>query len=233
MQVRIVDFVAGAKEATGIAVVIDVFRAFTVAAHAMECGARTVVPVAEIARARTLKQLNPDWLLVGERHARPLPGFDCGNSPTHVRELDVRDRVIIHTTHAGTQGLTNADQADEVLTGALVNAGAIGRYIRAKGASEVTLVRMGHEARERCEEDDLCAQVLCAGLLDQHLDTRDLRSRLRHAAGAQKFFDPECDWAPLSDFELCVELDRFDFVLKLDSTVSPACLRRIDVPRAE
>jgi 2-phosphosulfolactate phosphatase len=230
MQVRTLDFVAGAKAATGIAVVIDVFRAFTVAAHAMARGARTVIPVAELERAKELKQRNPDWLLIGERHARPLPGFDFGNSPTAIHTHDVRAKVIVHTTHAGTQGLTNADQADEVLTGALVNAAAIVRYIRAKGASEVTLVRMGHEARERCEEDDLCAQILAARLLDQHVETHDIRARLRNAAGASKFFDPACDWAPESDFDLCTEVDRFDFVLKLDSSASPACLRRIDVP---
>ena len=230
MQVRTLDFVAGAKAATGIAVVIDVFRAFTVAAHAMASGARTVIPIADIERARELKRRNPDWLLVGERHARPLPGFDFGNSPIALRTHDVRDKVVVHTTHAGTQGLTNADRADEVLTGALVNAAAIVRYIRAKGASEVTLVRMGHEARERCEEDDLCAQILAARLLDQHVDTQDIRGSLRHAAGAQKFFDPACDWAPESDFDLCTELDRFNFVLKLDSSANPACLRRIDVP---
>lgn len=232
MQVRIVDFVDGAKTATGIAVVIDVFRAFTVAAHAMAAGARTIVPVAQIEQARELKRFNPAWLLVGERHARPLAGFDCGNSPTLVLMQDVRDRVIVHTTHAGTQGLTSAAQADEVLTGALVNAAATVRYIRARGVCDVTLVRMGHEARERCEEDDLCAQILAARLLDQDIDTRDIRDRLRHSAGAVKFFDPACDWAPQSDFDLCTELDRFDFVLKLDSTVSPACLLRIDVPRA-
>ena len=230
MQVRIVDFVAGARCATGIAVVIDVFRAFTVAAHAMDRGARTIVPVAEIERARELKRDNPEWLLVGERHARPLPGFDCGNSPTDVRLHDVQDKVIVHTTHAGTQGLTNADQADEVLTGALVNAAAIVRYIRSKGASEVTLVRMGHEARERSEEDDLCAQILAARLLDQSVNTGDVRSHLRNAAGALKFFDPACAWAPESDFNLCTELDRFDFVLKLDRSAALPSLRRIDVP---
>lgn len=232
MQVRTLDFVDGAKAATGIAVVIDVFRAFTVAAHAMAGGARTVIPVAEIERAKELKRLNPNWLLIGERHARPLPGFDCGNSPSAIRLQDVRDRVIVHTTHAGTQGLTHAHHAQQVLTGALVNAAATVRYIQAQGASEVTLVRMGHEARERCEEDDLCAEILTARLLGQAVDTRDIRGRLRQAAGAQKFFDPACDWAPESDFDLCIDLDRFNFVLKLDSNASPACLRRIDVAAA-
>ena len=53
----------------------------------------------------------PDALLVGERHARRLPGFDAGNSPTEVIALDVAGRTVVHTTHAGTQGLVNATSA--------------------------------------------------------------------------------------------------------------------------
>jgi 2-phosphosulfolactate phosphatase len=230
MQLRIVDFVAGARSATGIAVVIDVFRAFSLATYAVARGARTIVPVAEIEAAKTLKHHNPAWLLVGERHARRLPGFDCGNSPTEIQTHELADKVLVHTTHAGTQGLTNADRADEVLTGALVNAAAIVRYIRSRRPSEVTLVRMGHEAKERCDEDDLCAEVLAARLLGHPVDTGDIRARLRRAPSAKKFFDPLCDWAPEGDFALCTELDIFDFVLQLDRAISPACLRRIDVP---
>lgn len=231
MEVRIVDFVAGAQSATGIAVVIDVFRAFSVAAHAMARGARTIVPVAEVEVARALKAQHPDWLLVGERHARRLPGFDCGNSPTEVNALPIAGRTLIHTTHAGTQGLVNAIGANEVLTGALVNAAAIVRYVRAKQPREVTLVRMGHEARERADEDDACAELLSARLRGESPDASTIRSRLRHAAGAHKFFDPVCDWAPQGDFNACTEVDVFDFVLSLDRTASIPCLRRIDVPQ--
>jgi 2-phosphosulfolactate phosphatase len=232
MEVRIVDFVAGAQSAIGIAVVIDVFRAFSVAAHAMARGVRAIVPVAEVEDARALKAAHPDWFLVGERHARRLPGFDCGNSPTEVTALQLKGKTIVHTTHAGTQGLVNASGADEVLTGALVNAAAIARYVRAKRPRVVTLVRMGHEARERAEEDDACAELLSARLRGEEPDTALIAPRLRHAAGAQKFFDPACDWAPQTDFNLCTQVDTFDFVLMLDRTASPPTLRRVDVPPA-
>ena len=215
-DVHIADFVAGARSARGLTVVIDVFRAFSVAAHAFARGARTVVPVADVAEARELKRLHPDWLLIGERHARPLPGFDCGNSPTELERFDLCDRTIIHTTHSGTQGLTAADNADEVITGALVNAAAIVRYIHSRAPATVTLVRMGHEAAERCAEDDLCAELLARRVAGEQPDTAGLRERLRSAPSAQKFFDPACDWAPQRDFELCTQVDVFDFVLQLE-----------------
>ncbi|MGC3980042.1 MAG: 2-phosphosulfolactate phosphatase [Steroidobacteraceae bacterium] len=230
MKVVVTDFVVGARAARGIAVVINVFRAFSLAAYALDGGATAVLPMDDLERARQLKRDDPRRLLFGERHAQPPPDFDGGNSPAHVTQRDVRGRELIHTTHAGTQGLVNAMGADEVLTGALVNAKAIVRYIRRRAPEQVTLVRMGYEAETRCTEDDLCAELLLARLCGEDYPTADIRTRLRAAPAADKFFDPACQhYAPQADFELCTEVDRFDFVLKLDTTQSPLRLMRIDV----
>ncbi len=226
------DFVAGAREARGLAVVIDVFRAFSFACYAFDGGVGAYHPVAGIDEALVLRDAHPGWLLAGERHARQLPGFDFGNSPTQVVDADVRGRTLVHTTHSGTQGLVSATQADEVITGALVNAGAIVRYIEARAPAVVSLVRMGHEARERCAEDDLCAALLRARLEGRPFDVARIREQLRQAPAAKKFFDPEATWAPEPDFDYATDVDRFDFVLRLerDRRGHPA-LRRIDVPR--
>jgi 2-phosphosulfolactate phosphatase len=209
------DHVAGAREARGIAVVIDVFRAFSVAAYAFDAGAARVLPVAGIEEAQALGRRHPGAVLAGERHARKLPGFDIGNSPTQLRALDMRGRVLVHTTHAGTQGLVNATGADEVLTGAFVNISAVCRYLRSRAPSQVSLVRMGHEARERCAEDDLYAECLRQLLLGEPAPLAGVRERLRAAPAAVKFFDPACsEWAPRDDFDYCTDVDRFDFVLR-------------------
>ncbi len=216
MQIEVVDHVAGARAARGIAIVIDVFRAFSVAPHAVAAGASRVIPVGDVAEALTLRQVIPTALLVGERHARRLPGFDAGNSPTEIIALNVAGRPVVHTTHAGTQGLVNAMLADEVLTGSFVNVSAIARYVQQRHRGHVTIVRMGHEARERCAEDDLCAAALLSLLQGGPAPaTAEVRDRLRDAPAAKKFFDPACDWAPEPDFEYCTEVDRFDFVLRL------------------
>jgi 2-phosphosulfolactate phosphatase len=85
VQVDVLDHVAGAREARGIAVVIDVFRAFSVAPYAFDAGAARVLPAGEIDDALELGRRFPGALLAGERHARKLPGFDAGNSPTEIR----------------------------------------------------------------------------------------------------------------------------------------------------
>jgi 2-phosphosulfolactate phosphatase len=220
-EIREHDLVAGARAARGAAVVIDVFRAFSAACYAAAGGAARIHPVADLETARALKAAHPDWLLMGERHARRLPGFDLGNSPAEVEAGDVAGRVIVHTTHSGTQGLGAATGADEVITGALVNAAAVCRYLKRRAPPVVSLVRMGHEARERCDEDDLCAGLIRARLEDRAFDTSGVRTRLRGAPAAAKFFDPAADWAPERDFELCTDVDRFDFVLRLADRDGP------------
>lgn len=228
-EIRIVDFVDGAREARGLVVVIDVFRAFSLAAHAMGRGARQMWPVAEIDAALALKARHPDAILLGERFAKPLPGFDSGNSPADLERFDVRDRTLIHTTHAGTQGLTNTVNADETITGALVNAAAIVRHIQKTAPRIVTLVRMGQHATENCWEDDACADLIARRLAGESPDVGAIRDRLRQAPSAAKFFDPACDWAPERDFELCTRFDAFDFVLRLDRSARPAALVKIPV----
>ncbi len=231
MQIDILDHVAGARDARGIAVVIDVFRAFTVAPHAFDAGAARVLPAGEVEEALELGRRIPGAVLAGERNARRLPGFDAGNSPTEIRALDLRGKVLVHTTHAGTQGLVNARDADEVLTGAFVNLSAVGRYLAARAPRRVSLVRMGHEARERCAEDDLYVECLRRVLQGEPAPLGEVRDRLRDAPAARKFFDPACDWAPLADFDYCTEVDRFDFVLRLERTPGgPVELARIEVP---
>jgi 2-phosphosulfolactate phosphatase len=233
MQIEVVDHVAGAARARGIALVIDVFRAFTVAPHAAAAGASRVMPVGAIEDALALRTVMPDAVLVGERHARRLPGFDAGNSPTEIIAVGVQGRPVVHTTHAGTQGLVNATGADEVLAASLVNVSALVRYVRSRKPQQVTIVRMGHEARERCAEDDLCAEALVT-LFEggPALTTAAARERLRDAPAAVKFFDPEADWAPITDFDYCTDVDRFDFVLRLcTGSDGRRELERVDVSR--
>lgn len=230
MQIDVLDFVEGAREARGVAVVIDVFRAFSVACYAYARGAKRVIPIASLEEAHALKQAHPEYIAIGERKGRRVEGFDFGNSPTEIAQADVRGKTLVHTTSAGTQGLTNASQADVVLTGSLVNASAICAYIGKLAPERVTLVRMGLAATERCMEDDLCAELLRARLSGEDYDISTVRETLRSAPAAKKFFDPQATWAPEGDFDFCTDVDRFGFVLRLSNGgAGHAHLQKIDI----
>ena len=208
MNVQILQLIDGAKAARGLTVVIDVFRAFSLEAYLLAAGAERVIPVGEVDAARALKARDPSLILAGERHGAILPGFDVGNSPSQLLGVDVTGRRVIHTTSAGTQGIANAIHADEILGGSLVNARATAAYIKKSGAEEVSLVCMGLEALAPTEEDTLCAEYIKSLLEDRPLD-------LQHTSGA-KFFDPaQAAVFPEEDFWMCTDVDRFDFVLKL------------------
>jgi 2-phosphosulfolactate phosphatase len=215
MNIQILQLTEGARQARGLTVVIDVFRAFSVEAYFLSRGAKKIIPIGDAAQAYALKETMPDAILAGERHGKILPGFDCGNSPSQLLELDAQGKAVIHTTSAGTQGIANALYADEILGCSLVTAKATADYIRAKNPETVSLVCMGLEALAPADEDTLCARYLQSLLEGTELDLAGEMEQLRYTTGA-KFFDPALqDVFPEQDFHLCTMPNRFDFVLKL------------------
>lgn len=217
MEIKLLQTVEGARQAEGLTVIIDVFRAFSLECYLMAAGAGRLLPVGSKETAYRLRREHPDYVLVGERHGVILPGFDYGNSPSQTEGADVRGKTLIHTTSAGTQGIVNASGADEILTGSLVNAGAIARYIRKKGAGQVSLVCMGLEGRSESPEDKLCGRYIKSILEGETLDMETELQRLRRTPSAEKFFRPESQSVfPKEDYRMCVDVDRFDFVLKVD-----------------
>ncbi|HOV40097.1 MAG TPA: 2-phosphosulfolactate phosphatase, partial [Spirochaetales bacterium] len=215
MHIRILHLIEGAQNARGLTVVIDVFRAFSTACFLAANGASKILPVADLDVAYRMKESNPDFILIGERRGKILPGFDYGNSPTQVKDVDFSGKTVILTTSAGTQGIQNARNAEEIITGSFLNAGAVLAYIQKKQPEELSLVCMGHEAVRPTEEDTLLAEYIQSSLEGVPIDLRDAPERLRHTSG-KRFFDPANHSSePPSDFYLCLEKDRFPFILKV------------------
>jgi len=214
MNIRILHLIEGAKDARGLAVIIDVFRAFTMACYFTGGGAERVIPVGDIEIAYELKKRHPGFILAGERHGKIMPGFENGNSPTHIEKVDFTGRTVIQTTSAGTQGIANAKGADEIVTGSFVNARAVIEYVRRRSPAELSLVCMGYEAIRPTEEDTFFAEYVRDSLLGRPVDFPSMVDEIRRTSG-RRFFDPANHASePPSDFGLSLSLDRFDFVLR-------------------
>ena len=215
MDIRIYNNLSGAKEAKGITVIIDVFRAFTVECFLINEGVKKIIPVGDKEICLKLKKEHPDYFLVGERKGVKLEGFDCGNSPSQLTTLyDLRGKTIVHSTSAGTQGLKEAKDATEVLTGSFVNAKAISRYILSKNPKEVSLVAMGLNGIEESAEDTLCANYIKSLLEGKDIDITDKLNELKNTSG-KKFFDKVDGVSfPEPDFFMCITQNIFDFVLR-------------------
>ncbi len=216
MHIDILDLIEGAKQARGLTVIIDVFRAFSTACYVVRNGARQIIPVGDVDLAYKLREENPDYILMGERKGKMLPGFDYGNSPTEIQTVDFSGKTVIQTTSAGTQGFANAKDADALITGSFVNAEAIVSYIKKKSPEKVALVCMGTWAVRPADEDTLCAEYIAGRLKGQKMDTRRIYTKLRASKTARIFFDPEVSWAPETDFDLCLNIGLYDFVLKAE-----------------
>ena len=215
MDIRILQLIEGAKRASGLTVIIDVFRAFTVEAYLVNNGAERIYPVGDKGIAYRLKEQNPSLILIGERDGVMLPGFDYGNSPSQIEKVDFSGKTVIHTTSAGTQGIANATGAEEIITGSLVNAKAIARYIKNSGYGDISLVCMGLNAKRPIEEDTLCANYIKSLLEGSPLELAPEIEKLKATSGA-KFFDPEQQSVfPQRDFYLCTRPNIFNFVLRL------------------
>lgn len=217
MNIKILHMIEGAKQATGVTVIIDVFRAFSVEAYLMNSNVEKIIPVGDMQIAYDYKKKDPKVILVGERHGKILPGFDFGNSPSQLEGVDLTGKTVVHTTSAGTQGIANAKNADVILTGSLVNAKAVAKYILKNGYEDVSLVCMGLEAMAPTEEDTLCAKYIKSILEGNPIELKDEINNLKVTSGT-KFFDlSQQDVFPKRDFYLCTDVDKFDFVLRLGS----------------
>ncbi|HIE14944.1 TPA: 2-phosphosulfolactate phosphatase [Candidatus Bathyarchaeota archaeon] len=160
---------ADAKDATlrgDLIVVIDVLRCTSTIITALSNGAEAVIPVRTIKEAREIKEMNPDYLLAGERRGfKPLE-FDLGNSPLEFTPRKVYGKTIILTTTSGTKALKKSEKARYVLVGAFLNASSIAKTaIKIARENEIglTLLASGEKGKFSLE-DFLCVGAIAKGI---------------------------------------------------------------------
>jgi 2-phosphosulfolactate phosphatase len=73
---------------------------------------------------------------------------------------------------------------------------------------------MGYAALHPIEEDTFCAVYIRDKLLGKNPDFLTMKNNIRSTSG-QRFFDPEKQhYSPQKDFELCLDLNCFDFIIR-------------------
>jgi len=163
------------------AVVIDVLRATSVIATALDHGAVDVVPVATPEEATELARDWPQdsYLLGGERQALPLPGFHVGNSPREYTPDRAGGRRVVLTTTNGTRALLAARSAASLFAASFLNARAVSREVAATGR-DVVIICAGTVGRF-----DL-VDTVCAGLVVEALTGPAVASELNDLAVAAR-----------------------------------------------
>lgn len=216
-DINILHLIEGAKQAEGLTVIIDVFRAFSLECYLYDMGVKRIRPVGTIEEAFTLRNDIQNSILIGERHGKKCSGFDYGNSPSSVLKQDVAGKTIIHTTSAGTQGIVNAVHANEIITGSLVNAKAVAQYIISRQPKRVSLVCMGNGGVRLAPEDELCAEYIKSILEGREfLDLEQRVNRLKNNGGEHFFDQSRQDIFPEADFFMCIKYNQFPFVITIE-----------------
>lgn len=157
-----VAFTPAEAVAAPIGVVVDVLRATSTIAQALDSGWPRVLCAPGVDDARAVRDQLGEGLLGGERNAQRIEGFDVGASPREF--LDGGDVPLIFSTTNGTRAiLTAAASCDRVLLGSLLNLDAVAATAREPG-EDVVIVCAGFQGAFALDD------AYCAGRIVQLLD---------------------------------------------------------------
>lgn len=201
--------IADLAEVPSVAVVVDVMRAFTVAAWAFARGAEAIVLAESLDEALALKEHHPDWVAI--KDGPQAPGFDAVNSPGLLRSIDLGGRTVVQKTTAGTVGALAVKDAELVLCASFVVAEATARFLRARGSDSVTFVVTGEDGK--ADEDLSCAQYIAGRAAGTVTDAAGFLRRAAMSRAAAELRDGVRQGVHADDVALCVELDRFRFAM--------------------
>ncbi|MFD6294940.1 2-phosphosulfolactate phosphatase [Streptomyces sp. NPDC060235] len=192
-----------------VAVVVDVMRAFTVAAWAFAQGAEKIVLAESLDEALALKARHPSWTAL--KDGPPAPGFDAVNSPGMLRSVDLGGRTVVQKTTAGTVGALAVKEASLVLCAGFVVAEATARLLRMRAADQVTFVVTGEDGR--ADEDLACAQYIARRATEADTDAAAFLRRAGGSRAAAELAQGVRQGVHPDDVALCLELDRFPFAM--------------------
>jgi 2-phosphosulfolactate phosphatase len=195
-------------------VVIDVLRSFTSAAVALDRGASAIYPVEAISAAAALHARLPNSVSVGAiGGGDPVAGFDYGNSPSQLAGAQLAGKSVVMSTAAGVRGLQRFSRARRLYAASLVCARATAEAIRASAAEEVCFVITGEWVDRDGDEDIACADYIEALLRGRPIDPAQIAGRVRNSDFGRRFSAGTWPNLPLTDLELCAEVDRFSFAM--------------------
>jgi len=212
MEVKRYSCLEGAKQATGVTIIVDVFRAGNTILSCFQNMVEAVIPVGNLKRAYELKDKYPNYYLAGERNSFPPEGFDFGNSPSEVSDFNLEDQTVILTSSAGTQGIIQADKASRIFIATFGNAQSIVNYLTKLNPEVVSLVAMGFGSEEKAKEDETCTWYLEQKLKGKQVDFSSLKEMLLQSEGAERLRRI----GRRDDLEICLKPDVFHYIPEYD-----------------
>ncbi len=210
------------------AIAIDVLRATTTMATALNAGAEAVQVFSDMEK---LMQVSEEWpaqkrLRAGERGGAMVAGCDLGNSPLDCTPERVQGRRLFISTTNGTRALQCIQNSPVVLAAAFVNRLAAVQYILAQQPETVWLVGSGWEGsysledtasagaiahsileKLNCPLDELAGNDEVVGAIALYSQWKDnLLGLFHHASHGQRLLRLKCH----EDLKYCSQTDILD-----------------------
>jgi 2-phosphosulfolactate phosphatase len=153
---------------------------------------------------------------MGAVRGRAPDGFDFGNSPYEISNVDFHGQTIIQRTSAGTQGIVAGKQAERLYAASLVTAEASVRAILSGSPDRVSLVAMGDNGIKRTDEDELRAIHLRNRLKGRPGDADAVRRLILAGSEVRRFHDPARPYLHPEDVDIALDIDRYDFAVRVN-----------------
>ena len=206
-------------EKADVNVVIDVFRAFTVAHFAFLQGVKEIILTGTVSDAFELKQKNPEYLLAGEVKGLPIEGFDLDNSPLSLFNQDLTNKILIQKTTNGVKAALHSLDADWVFVTGFSNARETAEYIRRiiEGAGRDLQINI-IASHPTGDEDLACAEYM-AGIIEARSlpSKKETIERILKSPIAEKFFDESNPAFDRRDLDYCTKELNSGFLMKVES----------------
>ncbi len=112
-----------------ITVIIDVFRATSTIAAALDNGASRVIPVSAVDECIRIGASIENSITAGERDGKVAEGLQHGNSPLEYPKEFVQGKTLVLTTTNGTRLLHMVKGADGIIIGSFLNLSAVCQFL--------------------------------------------------------------------------------------------------------
>ncbi|MFY9150476.1 MAG: 2-phosphosulfolactate phosphatase [Prolixibacteraceae bacterium] len=110
-----------------VVVIVDILRATSSICAAIQNGVKSIIPVATVEEARTMKQQG--YLVASERDGYVLDFADFGNSPFNFTPEIVNNREIVYSTTNGTRCIHMASHSKAVVIGSFLNISSLADWL--------------------------------------------------------------------------------------------------------
>ena len=210
--------------AAQVGIVVDVVRATSSIAQALEAGYERVLCCREIEEANALRaELGDTAVVGGERNGVVVEGFDVGASPREFAAGPRAQTLILSTTNGTATILAAAARCQTVLLGSLLNLGAVAAAARAAG-DEIAVFCAGFKGTFALD-DAYCAGRIVAELGGPRSDAavaaellaRSFSSSLE-GLSARTYGPPGLE----ADIEFCAQENLLHTVPRFNRLVGPA-----------